>query len=377
LGAVAEPAQAHPKVDPAKVDLAVDKGGQYLLGAAKKGFATAYRHPQVGAHIRRDEMALYALIYAGVDRSDPEFKRLLDRAVNDEIKYTYHAAIQALALEALDARTWQWRIAQCAQFLVDNQCENGQWGYGKPVPLPKVTPSSAAAEPRKTASGGSGPPSESVSGGGEGGTSARKKLPAVPVVQRARGPKTGDNSNTQYALLGLRACLEAGVQIPVSVFAEADAWWEKDQNSDKGWGYALGTLRKDSYASMTEGAVGSLAITKHYTGRDFRKSTKLQDGLAWLAANFSVTEVPKMDRPSAGAWLYYHLYAMERVGMLAGTETIGTHEWYPEGAAFLLEKQAANGSWAEEGGGDPVVDTCYAILFLRRATRALPKIRTR
>ena len=42
------------------------------------------------------------------------------------------------------------------------------------------------------------------------------------------------------------------------------------------------------------------------------------------------------------------------------------------GAKFLVEKQSANGQW--EHGGDwnkPVWNTCFAILFLKRATRPL------
>ena len=52
--------------------------------------------------------------------------------------------------------------------------------------------------------------------------------------------------------------------------------------------------------------------------------------------------------------------------MLYGTEMMGTHKWYPEGAKVLIETQAANGSW-----GAGTVDTCFAILFLKRATRSL------
>jgi hypothetical protein len=62
-------------------------------------------------------------------------------------------------------------------------------------------------------------------------------------------------------------------------------------------------------------------------------------------------------------------YSLERTGVLYGTEAFGPHEWYPEGATLLLKAQGANGSWQHK---DRVVwDTCFAILFLRRATRPL------
>ena len=52
--------------------------------------------------------------------------------------------------------------------------------------------------------------------------------------------------------------------------------------------------------------------------------------------------------------------------MLFGTERIGSHKWYREGAEVLIENQEKNGSWKRN-----TVKTCFAILFLRRATRPL------
>ena len=75
-------------------------------------------------------------------------------------------------------------------------------------------------------------------------------------------------------------------------------------------------------------------------------------------------------------WHLYWLYAVERVGILLGTEFLGRHEWYPEGAKFLLESQGADGSWKGQSIGGAVADTCFALLFLRRATKPLPKVAT-
>jgi hypothetical protein len=68
---------------------------------------------------------------------------------------------------------------------------------------------------------------------------------------------------------------------------------------------------------------------------------------------------------------------MERVGMLYGTDRIGPHDWYPEGANHLLSTQK-EGVW---GGTDNFpkevhVDTCFAILFLRRGTAPLKPVAT-
>jgi hypothetical protein len=66
----------------------------------------------------------------------------------------------------------------------------------------------------------------------------------------------------------------------------------------------------------------------------------------------------------------YYLYSLERFGTLYGTEAIGTHEWYVEGAKELLQTQRTDGGWVPKSG-QTVWDTCFAILFLRRATRPL------
>ena len=73
-------------------------------------------------------------------------------------------------------------------------------------------------------------------------------------------------------------------------------------------------------------------------------------------------------------WHFYYLYGLERVGAFSGLETIGAHDWYAEGAAQLLKEQRDAGGWSNEGrvvwppAPLPIANTCFALLFLRRAT---------
>jgi len=62
---------------------------------------------------------------------------------------------------------------------------------------------------------------------------------------------------------------------------------------------------------------------------------------------------------------YYWLYSVERVGMLLGRRHIGGHDWYKEGATYLLKTQAANGSWSMSHCGT-TGGTGLALLFLIR-----------
>lgn len=80
-----------------------------------------------------------------------------------------------------------------------------------------------------------------------------------------------------------------------------------------------------------------------------------------------------MPRPSARTFHYYWLYAVERLGMLLRLRHIGFHEWYREGAQWLVGAQEADGGWVNPAGSlgapePPLAATCFALLFLRRAT---------
>jgi Squalene-hopene cyclase C-terminal domain len=89
------------------------------------------------------------------------------------------------------------------------------------------------------------------------------------------------------------------------------------------------------------------------------------DGLAWLDANWSPYE-------NAGGWNYYYEYCVERAMDLIGSWKIGPHYWYTEMAEQIVGRQKDKGNWeganSREMNGD-VLDTCFALLFLRRATK--------
>ena len=75
-----------------------------------------------------------------------------------------------------------------------------------------------------------------------------------------------------------------------------------------------------------------------------------------------------------GGWHYYYLYGLERVGAMLGWKHIAKHDWYREGAEVLLGDQLEDGRWPPPGDGataeheDQILQTCFALLFLKRAT---------
>jgi hypothetical protein len=353
-------------LDPVKVDLAIGRGVEYLKGQLDPVLANR-------GDARPLELVLWTLVHAGVSEGDPDFQQLLKVMLDSRLEHTYNVALQAMLLEELHRVKYQLRIQQCAQFLVDNQCRNGQWSYGTPslfaedihVGMGRDLATVAVRTPVR----------EYVP---DGQRLKPKVRTFYRIWKRREGPPVGDNSNSQYALLGLRACHDAGILLPPEVIRQSQKWWRDSQNDDpkrepsegQGWGYG-GRNQGPAYGSMTAGAVGSLAVGAYILREDWRRDRALQRGLLWLARHFSVAENPEKDNPTQ--WLYYYLYALERAGVLAGVEKIGIHDWYSRGVRAILESQQADGAWR---GGQPVPDTCFAVLFLRRATRPLVTVET-
>jgi len=366
--------------DPKRVDAAIDKGVQYLKAAPS---------PPAPNGSRTDDLILLTLLHAGLPESDPAFRRYFKSVTEAKLERTYDVSLQAMALEELDRVKYQARIHQCAQFLADNQCANGQWSYGtptahsEPVPVPTPTVTRNVATTSKRPKGivdFDAPP--------VGPRPKPRVVTYLRVTKTREGPAGGDNSNSQYAALGIRACHDAGIVFPKELVERARKWWvdnqEKTADKDKGavatglaaeprgWNYhptAFATIS----GSMTAGAVGSVVIYDSMLGQDWKKDKTVQGGLAWMAQNFSVTDNPRLGNVA----YYYYLYAVERLGILYDTRKIGTHDWYAEGAKAILEAQRADGSWDVSGfssGNHAAWDTCFAILFLKRATRPLQDV---
>jgi hypothetical protein len=99
-----------------------------------------------------------------------------------------------------------------------------------------------------------------------------------------------------------------------------------------------------------------------------RIQQSIYDGLAWLDAHWSPYKNSGADPTS---YDLYHVYCVERAMDLVGASRIGAHFWYAEMAKEVLSRQAASGCWPKRGENSPetVMDTCFALLFLHRATK--------
>jgi len=354
-------------VSPRDIEKAIRKGSEFLKSAP---FTPDRTHPCA------NDLILLTLIHAEVAENNPVLQQYLKNCTEAPLEKTYNVALLAMCLEQLDPTGYQQKIAQCAQFLVDNQASNGQWSYGRATDVKKY-PFEGKKEEKKVATG-------KVEARDFGGGLTQKKKPtnAIIVTQARQTGAGGDNSNSQYASLGLRACFDSNIQIPLEVAHLAKKWWIDSQSADEseaklgknavgtggettktqGWNYtnANGDGAKGPYHAMTAGAVGAVVIYDYILGINYKKDPVAVAGCNWLGKHFAVN-----------GNLYY-MYGLERAGMLYGTEKFGDHDWYLEGAKSIVRSQKPDGSWGSNADDEKnTVSTCFAILFLKKATRAI------
>jgi hypothetical protein len=219
-----------------------------------------------------------------------------------------------------------------------------------------------------------------------------------------------DISNTVYALMGLHAAARLGYVVEADEWAKAARnvlagqardgplvrrwlpnaacapWLEGSEpytvageDSARGWGYTPRVSTRTG--SQTSAGVAALAITREHLLRQKALTPELRaeiepamlSGIAWLGEHFDPRTNPG---PDGLCWHVYGLYGLERAGALSGMENFGRHDWYREGADVLLEMQQSGGGWhaaapdVRWAGFQPaVVQTCFALLFLKRGTR--------
>jgi hypothetical protein len=232
----------------------------------------------------------------------------------------------------------------------------------------------------------------------------------LKALQKAEKPETGmsgwsyrdrggaiDNSNSQYALLGLHEALAAGAISDATTLANVREsmkvmrdFYVTTQTKERavgeeeigGWGY-----RRDNKPSMTMTTAGlcNLLITgmDMHLGKQVLKPDGSADNcgkydenepvaraLRWIGRyhpnRYTETNVAALSQAP-----FYCLYGLERAGRLTGQRYFGGHDWYRVGCEYLVKIQKSDGSWQGSSKVQtldpyPVVATSFALLFLSK-----------
>jgi hypothetical protein len=183
---------------------------------------------------------------------------------------------------------------------------------------------------------------------------------------------TPDNSNTQYAVLGLYAAAQVGF----APRREKDMWKDirefylSSQQDNGGWGYHIERGFPVSH-TMTLAGLSGLLITDEMLKPTKESKAAAENGFAWIGNNFTF---------KTSGHSFYNLHDIARVGRLSDKKTFDgarvKHNWYREGCEILTGgnpkhremAQHEDGSWTVSPGGAadglPVVSTSFALLFL-------------
>jgi hypothetical protein len=186
----------------------------------------------------------------------------------------------------------------------------------------------------------------------------------------------GDNSNTQYALLGLHDGRQAGAKVDPQVWKTIRDYYVRTQSREGGWGYALQEANGPTLTMTTAGLCGLLIAGMELNDR---REVIRADGSALHCGRYAENE----PITRAHAWIgrrdrkqlfqdrkatFYNLYGIERAGRLTGLRFLGNYDWYREGCGHIVEVQnKAEGSWAPGGlDTNKVIATSFALLFLSK-----------
>jgi len=310
-----------------RVRAAIEKGVRYLK-SVEKGTQKWEQDITVAGTRPGGEtaLALLALLNAGVKPNDPVVERGLEYLRRIDPKDTYVVGLQTMVYaEVGDPRDGP-RIQNNVDWLIRARVyRNGQlrgWGYRE-----------------------------------EGGTA--------------------DNSNTQYALLGLHAGKQAGARIDRSAWEEIQNYYKSTQQEDGGWIYSQDyNPGRGTTLTMTVAGLCGLYITAmelNDAGRQlnpdgsdpkcgvYDENPAIAKGHRWLANRFAFQ--------GAVGHIYYNIYGIERLGRLSGQRFLAGHDWYREGCEFLVGTQQEDGAWFNNVGPFDryaVVSTSFSLLFLSK-----------
>jgi hypothetical protein len=416
--------RAHLSADKqARVNRAVRRAVKYLKDRQRRrdgrwGFALGDKYAR--HHVALAALPGLTLLECGTARNDPAVRKAAGyvRKHAPRTTLTYDISLALLFLTRLGDKADRELIEMLALRLVAGQTGNGGWGYHCPLlgrgqvrqltsvlrHLPRATnddlirtPSVAKGDSNEKLTGEQLPDRPPAADATKLVLDQPKppppklvadidKLPAnlkrLPALRLRPWPKEeeqlaeeSDNSNTQFAILGLWAARQ---RVPLDrTLALIVKRFRTSQLATGGWEYRYTYLvgvkcNRVGTATMTCAGLLGLAVGHGLAEQDIKAVPAVEDPAVQKALKALSTAVgrPPHKHSRTGQIRYnlYLLWSVERVAVLYRLQKIGGKPWYPWGVDILLKHQDDDGSWFAHGyeGSDPTIDTCLALLFLKR-----------
>lgn len=328
-GTVGSARAAEPGREPLveQVRRAITRGVEYLRSQEQgQGNWEHVERSSIGHRGGHTALAMLALLNCGVKADDPLIQRGLAYLRQLETQQTYVVALQTMVFAEAGKSEDRERIQRNVNWLLSTRVMEGGrllgWSYGHIQP----------------------------------------------------GTLT-DNSNTQYALLGLHAGHLAGARIDRKDWEAVREFYVRTQQPDHGWVYNRAISGARSTLTMTTAGLSGLLISgmELNAGREeilqdgtarncgvYEENRPVANALGWIGRHFRI-ELP--------ADTSYSIYGIERAGRLSGLRFFGEHDWYREGCEYLVRTQNPdNGSWRDKSarGNSNIVCTSFSLLFLSK-----------
>ncbi len=253
-------------------------------------------------------LCLLALKRANLPNDHPVVRQATRYVAEHSDSRVYSEALVAVALEQVDPKRYRTRIKRAYGYLETAQARNGAWTYD---------------------------------------------------ARGANGIRH-DNSNTQFAVLGIAAAERCGITVDARLKKRARQHWLNTQERDGSWGYVGGSRVKTE--AMTLAGLASLHLLGEKLERkpracgEYERNKGMYAALSWIAGRM------KKGTPGnvfTNSRRYYALYALERVAIFLGIKDIAGVDWYRWGATWILKQQDMKRIRT-------VPDKAFALLFLAK-----------
>ena len=359
-----------------RVNVAIDRGIEWLRGAQHEdgSWGPCISGGRYGSNVREERpcyisgpttFAMFTLARCGISRKDAGMKKGL--------KWARERLITGMETGKLEGRSFASYEASSGILMLTALYDEGK--VVKPARLWTGKPAGSAFSKRDWTL--LGDLVVHLVGQVEDG---KKERPGCQARNGGWGywleGASADVSATQFALLALREATRAGFpveQVAPKVWEQARSYVMDQQLRDGGFRYDA----EEPASGMVAAGTASLLILREQLEEAGSAAAKeeldraITRGLDACGTYFLPDRNLVPSKKDTDSYHYCHLYAIERAGSLARKHLMGQRNWYAEGAQYLVNQQYEDGHWSDGTCMRPkdVLGTCFALLFLKRATR--------